>query len=85
MAKLSDFDNEVLNAIDVLSSQCRDIIRNEAIRLLTSGAIDPSEGEGRPMWIPKLVVAVACEYAASQWENRVDGEWMKARKNLRSF
>jgi hypothetical protein len=85
MATLKDFDQQTLDNIDNLADQCAEIIKQEARRLLTTGAVDPNENKDRPMWTPKLVVSVACEHAAKQWTNHLDKNWMRSRNNLRNF
>lgn len=83
MTTLKDFNQETLDNIDNLVQQSAEIIKAEALRLLTTGAVDPEDE--RPFWNAKLVVAVACEHAANQWANRLDKQWMDARTNLRRF
>lgn len=85
MTILKDTPAGTLDRVDDLADQCADIIKQEARRLLLSGGVDPTENADRPYWLPKLLVSVACEHAASQWENPVDPTWTDARKNLRHF
>jgi len=85
MTVLKDFPTGTEDRINELAEKTAEYIREEAKRLLRSGALDPDDHADRPYWMPKLVVSVACESAARQWENNLDVEWIENRDNLRRF
>lgn len=85
MTTMQNINPDIVARVDELADKCADIIRKEARRLLCSGGIDPEKNADKPYWLPKLVVSVACEHAASQWENRLDSNWLNSRRNLRCF
>ena len=78
-------EQTIEDRVSELVDKSADMIREKALQILKSGAIDPDYNSDRAYWTPKMLVSAACEYAASQWENKLDGEWLEMRNNLRHF
>ena len=83
--KATQTRQDVEKRVDQLAVWIADHIKQEARRLLRSGAVDLEENADRPMWLPKMLVTVAAETAARDYWNSVDREWVKGVANLRNF